>query len=219
MAVHALSLLALWYRCNMHIQLLYFKYDICHKEFKPKSAAVSWNATLSCLLSSDLAIPHGQLHMRIASFYETLKISLALHTWRPLHALLELLLNIKGPHDLNYIKIILSSDLAIPLGQLCMCMASFYETLKISLALHTWRPLHALLELLINIKGPRDLNYIQSQWYSYALWSGIWVFSRLLHIWGYSVGMLQCYQKQWKNTFLLRILKLPRIRMWQPRNQ
>ncbi len=65
----------------MHIQLLSFKYDVCHKEFKPKSAAASWNATSSCLLSLHLPIPRGQLCMRIASFYELLKISLALHTW------------------------------------------------------------------------------------------------------------------------------------------
>ncbi len=60
----------------MHIQLLSFKYDVCHKEFEPKSTTASWNATSSCLLSSHLATPHGQLRMRIASFYELLKISL-----------------------------------------------------------------------------------------------------------------------------------------------
>ncbi len=49
------------------------------------------------------ATPRGQLRMRVASFYELLKISLALHM-RPLHTLLELLLNIKGLHDLNYIQ-------------------------------------------------------------------------------------------------------------------
>ncbi len=102
--VHALSLLALWYWCNILIQLLSFKYDVCHKEFEQKSAAASWNATLSCLLSSHLATRRGQLRMRIASFYELLKISLTLHMWRPLHQPLELLLNIKGPHDLNYIQ-------------------------------------------------------------------------------------------------------------------
>ncbi len=101
----------------MLIQLLSFKYDVCHKEFEPKSAATSWNATSSCLLSSHLPTPRGQLRMRIASFY---------------------------------------------------------KLLKILLALHTWRPLHTLLELLLNIKGPRDLNYIQSQSYSYVLWRGIW---------------------------------------------
>ncbi len=57
-AVHALSPLALWYWCNMIIQLLYFKYDVCYKEFKPKSAAASWNTTSSCLLPS-----HLQHHM------------------------------------------------------------------------------------------------------------------------------------------------------------
>ncbi len=36
------------------------------------------------------------------------------------------------------------------------------DSLKNMLALHT-RPLHTLLELLLNIKGQRDLNYIQSQ--------------------------------------------------------
>ncbi len=35
-------------------------------------------------------------------------------------------------------------------------------SLKISLALHTWRPLRTLLELLVNIKEPHDLNYIES---------------------------------------------------------
>ncbi len=65
----------------MLIQLLSFKYDVCHKEFEPKSAAASWNSTSSCLLSSHHTIPHDQLRMRIASFYEPLKISPALHTW------------------------------------------------------------------------------------------------------------------------------------------
>ncbi len=64
----------------MHIQLLSFKY-VCHKEFEPKSAAASWNVTSSCLLSSHFAIPRGQLRMCIASFYELLKILLALHMW------------------------------------------------------------------------------------------------------------------------------------------
>ncbi len=36
------------YLCNMLIQRLSFKYDICHKGFEPKSAAASWNVTLSC---------------------------------------------------------------------------------------------------------------------------------------------------------------------------
>ncbi len=45
------------------------------------------------------------------------------------------------------------------------------------------------------------------------------VFTHLPNVWGYGEGMLWCYQRRWKNAFLLRILKLPRIRMWQPRNQ
>ncbi len=102
--VHALSLLALWYWCNMLIQLLSFKYDVCHKKFKPISAAASWNTTSSCLLSSCHTIPRGQQRMRIASFYELLKISLTLHMWTVLHTLLELLLNIKEPCDLTYIE-------------------------------------------------------------------------------------------------------------------
>ncbi len=56
------------------------------------------NATLSCLLSSRHTIPHGQLRMRIALFYELLKISLTLHTWTAVKTLAyttELLLNIK----------------------------------------------------------------------------------------------------------------------------
>ncbi len=65
----------------MLIQLLSFKYDVCHKEFEPKSAGASWNATLSCLLSSCHTIPCSQLRMRIASFYELFKIMLALDTW------------------------------------------------------------------------------------------------------------------------------------------
>ncbi len=72
-AVHALSPLTLWYWCNMPIQLLSFKYDACHKELDPKSAATSWNVTLSCLLSSRHTIPHGQLRMHISSFYELLR--------------------------------------------------------------------------------------------------------------------------------------------------
>ncbi len=52
-AVHALSLLALWYWCDMLIQLFSFKY-VCHKEFEPKSAAARWNATSSCFHSSHL---------------------------------------------------------------------------------------------------------------------------------------------------------------------
>ncbi len=53
-----------------------------------------------------------------------------------------------------------------------------------SLCIHEqwWRPLHTLLELLLNIKGPRYLNYIQSQSYSYALWCGIWESFRLLTV-------------------------------------
>ncbi len=39
----------------MLIQLLSFKYDVCHKEFDPKSAAATWNETSSCLLPSHLA--------------------------------------------------------------------------------------------------------------------------------------------------------------------
>ncbi len=39
--VHVFSMLALGYWCNMLIQLLSFKYDVCHKEFDPKSAAAS----------------------------------------------------------------------------------------------------------------------------------------------------------------------------------
>ncbi len=54
-AVHALSPLALWYWCNMLIQLLSLKYDVCRKEFDPKSAPCN---------------PRGQLHIHIASFYE-----------------------------------------------------------------------------------------------------------------------------------------------------
>ncbi len=46
---------------------------------------------------------------------------------------------------------------------ICACILShFKRQLKNTLALHT-RPLHTLLELLLNIKGQRDLNYIQSQ--------------------------------------------------------
>ncbi len=46
-STHALCPLALWYWGNMHIQLLSFKYDVCHKEFELKSTAASWNATSS----------------------------------------------------------------------------------------------------------------------------------------------------------------------------
>ncbi len=68
------------------------------KNSKQNQAAASWNATSSCLLSL-----HLQHHVANCAFYKLLKISLA-HTWRPLHTLLELLLNIKGSHDLNYIQ-------------------------------------------------------------------------------------------------------------------
>ncbi len=86
--VHALSPLALWYWCNMLIQLLSIKYDICHKEFKPKSAAASWNATLSCLLSLRHTIPRGQLRMHAyCIILWTLKISLALYTWTVVNTL------------------------------------------------------------------------------------------------------------------------------------
>ncbi len=101
--VHAISPLALWYWCNMLIQLLSFKYDVCHKEFEPKSAAASWNATSSCLLSSHLATHVVNCACVLHHFMNFLKISLV-HTWRPLHTLLELLLNIKGRRDLNYIQ-------------------------------------------------------------------------------------------------------------------
>ncbi len=76
--MHDLSPLTLWYRCYMHIQLLSFKYDICHKEFEPKSAAASWNAT-SVMFT--FITPCNTTHMRITLFYELLKISLTLHTW------------------------------------------------------------------------------------------------------------------------------------------
>ncbi len=74
-AMHALSPLILWYWCNMHIQLLSFKVRCLSQRFwtikEFKSTAASWNATLSCLLSSYFAIPRGQLRMQIASIYET----------------------------------------------------------------------------------------------------------------------------------------------------
>ncbi len=45
---------------------------------------------------------------------------------------------------------------------ICACvLRNFKRKLKKTLALHT-RHLHTLLELLLNIKEPRDLNYIQS---------------------------------------------------------
>ncbi len=55
--VQALSPLALWYWCNMHIQLLSFKIWYLSQRFRTisalefKSTASSWNVTLSCLFS------------------------------------------------------------------------------------------------------------------------------------------------------------------------
>ncbi len=72
----------------------------CHKEFDPKSAAASWNATSLCLLPSHLAthvvncacvLHHFMNFWRYRSFCKHEQ------WWRPLHTLLELLLNIKGP--------------------------------------------------------------------------------------------------------------------------
>ncbi len=74
-AAHALSRLLLWYWCNIIYTSNYYLLNIMSvKEIEPKSAAASWNSTLSCLLSSHL---HGQLRMQVASFYEFLKILLA----------------------------------------------------------------------------------------------------------------------------------------------
>ncbi len=77
--------LILWYCCNMNIQLLSFKYDVCHKEFEPKSATASWNSTFVMFTFISPATPRGQLRMRVASFYELVKILLVyrvkLSTW------------------------------------------------------------------------------------------------------------------------------------------
>ncbi len=45
------------------------------------------------------------------------------------------------------------------------------------------------------------------------------VFSHLPNIWGYGAGCCNVINNAAKNAFLLRILKLHRTRMWQPRNQ
>ncbi len=106
-AVHALSPLALWYWCNMLIQLLSFKYDVCHKEFDPKSAAATWNVTSSCLLPSHLAthvVNCASVLHHFMNFWRYRSLCKREQWWRPLHTLLELLLNIKGSHDLNYIQ-------------------------------------------------------------------------------------------------------------------
>ncbi len=157
-AVHTLSMLALWLWCNKLIQLLSFKYD-------PKSAVASWNGTSSCLLPSHLANPHGQLRMHIASFNEPLKISLTLHMWRVV------------------------KTLAYTTG----------TTSEHQMA--TWLELY-----------PKSIVFLRI-----VAWH-MRVFSRLLNVWGYGARMLRCYQKQWKNEFLLRILKLPRTEIWRPRN-
>ncbi len=105
-SVHALSPLALWYWCNMLIQLLSFKYDVCHKEFEPKSAAASWNATSSCLLSSHIAthvVNCACVLHHFMNFFEDIARTYVIH----MHTLLELLVNIKEPRDLNlYRKLI-----------------------------------------------------------------------------------------------------------------
>ncbi len=94
--VHALSLLVLWYWCNILIHSLSFKY-VCHKEFDPKSAAASWNTTSSCLLPSQLATHVVNCACVLHHFIRE-------QWWRSLHRLLELLLKIKGPRDLNYVQ-------------------------------------------------------------------------------------------------------------------
>ncbi len=159
-AVHTLSPLALWYWCNMHIQLLSFKY-VCHKELEPKSAAASWNATSSCLLSSHLL------------------------------------------HD----------------GVNCACELHYFMNFWRYRSRCWWRPLHTLLELLLTSKS--HVTWIISKVNSIAMHCSL----------AYEIvlSLAQCLKlqvqdavtlskKQQKNAFLLRILKLPRTRMWQPRN-
>ncbi len=102
----------------------------------------------------------------------------------------------------------------------CACVLHhFMKLLMISLGLHTWRSLHTLLELLLNIKEPRVLNYIESWSYSYALWCGIWVSTRFLHVWGYGAGCCNVIKNAAKNAFLLQIFKIWTWLLWQPTDE
>ncbi len=69
----------------------------------------------------------------------------------------------------------------------CACVLHhFMKLLKMSLALHMWRPLHTLLVLLLNIKWPRDLNlYSKSIVFLRIVAWHMRVFSRLLKVWVY----------------------------------
>ncbi len=78
-AVATLGLLALWYWCNMLIQLLSFKYDICHKEFEPKISCSKLKCNFIMFTFITTATPHGQLRMRVVPFYEL---------WKPYRSLL-----------------------------------------------------------------------------------------------------------------------------------
>ncbi len=69
-AVHVLSPLALWYWCNMLIQLLSFNYDVCQKKIWSKISCSKLKCDFVVFTSITPCNPRGQLHMRIASFYE-----------------------------------------------------------------------------------------------------------------------------------------------------
>ncbi len=107
---------------------------------------------------------------------------------------------------------------ATPRGQLHMRVASFYELLKILLAL--------LVKTLAYTIGTTS-NHQRATWpelYPKSIvFLGIvvWhmrVFSHLPNVWGYSAGCCDVIKNTTKNAFLLQILKLPCTIMWQPRN-
>ncbi len=144
----------------MYIQLLSFKYDVCHKEFEPKWTAASWNATSSCLLSSHFAKPCGHLRMHITSF----------------KAIVE-------EHASSAHKTLAYTTGTTSKHQRAMWLELYPKT--IFLRIVAW-----------HMRGS----------------------ARLQHIWGYGAGCYDVIKNAAKNSFLLRILKLPCMGMWKPRN-
>ncbi len=89
----------------------------------------------------------------------------------------------------------------------CACILHhFMKLLKMSLALHTWRPLHTLLELLLNIKEP-ELYRKLIVFLHIVVWH-MRVSTHFLHVWGYGAGCCDVIKNTAKNTFLLQILKI-----------
>ncbi len=103
-----------------------------------------------------------------------------------------------------------------------MSIASFYELLKISFTLNT----RTVVKTLAYTTGttskhqratwpelyPKSIIFLRI-----VVWH-MRVFSHLPNVWGYCAGCCDVIKNAAKNAFLIRILKLPLIGMWQPRN-